>query len=78
MVASGSRKALAISPVSRPPSRRSVSATCESGSERGVAAQKHEPELVVGDDIDETVEGFAVQGLTSGSVSWACIWWAAM
>ncbi len=56
IVASGTRNARAISAVCRPPSSRSVSATWASGDERRVAAQEHQPELVVGHDVDEVVE----------------------
>ena len=49
-VASGTRKARAISGVSRPPTRLSVSATCASGGERRVAAGEDQLEPLVGND----------------------------
>ena len=46
-MASGTRKAFAISVVVSPPTARSVRASCEGGGQRGVAAQEEEREGVV-------------------------------
>ena len=56
IVASGTRNARAISSVSSPPSSRRVERDLRVDPERRMAAQEHEPELVVGDDVDEGVE----------------------
>ena len=51
IVAAGTRNARAISSVSRPPSVRSVSATCASSGKRRMAAGEDQPEAIVGDFV---------------------------
>ncbi len=56
IVASGTRKARAISGVSKPAEQPQRQGDLGVGRQRRVAAEEHQPELVVGDDVDEGVE----------------------
>ena len=70
IVASGTRKARAISSVVRPPSSRRVSATRASVESTGMAGREHQPQQVVADVVVERGVEIRRGGAPPASSSW--------